>query len=640
MCWESAVENTTLGILVPKNTQRPYRDAMRGFPLQHKKLQRLTLPYLQVGTCEVMNLAHTYHMDSFNVFNRKNISVYDDATAAASSISPLVSPRGPAFLGEVVGGGLLDSYTGRTASSFVSSYLAKALSMHTVVPTELRALRKEDSSDPLVAIMTAALARRRGMQTGLGSVVTEWDLQQYAISADAAFFRACAAGRRPLLETHTSHALKAAAEELQGGGTDTLQPGSVPLEESGCRGVWFTATAAPTALAEQQRRDLQERRRQLAPPPQKVLAAAEAEAERKLRSLLDQTPFCLDVAVGGVGNSRAFGVARNPLTEATRSLLDPTRERTVPLSTDHTPLRSSEYRRIITAGGTVDSAVGDIIDGNPYYNVSRSFGHWSMKRDGRRSPVEQKMIALPTVNTWRMLPGDALVLCNHAVFETRQQEDSTMDELAKVVGRGLSRGLPAEHIAASLCDFAIRFGAEHSLQVMVAVAPEAAAAKELSEQHRQGQPTPSASTASTGDAASTGAAPRFEEWVEPGPVYVGACHKYPDLRRRLQLDCERCGVPLATLLRLRYERVRALLPSRHALPLMPYYASECGALQQVMDEEAAFFDADVLRDGVQFDSPQAAVLFEKLAASLRPVAEAPTPPRRNQSRPEEASRVG
>ncbi|KAG5489995.1 hypothetical protein JKF63_00114 [Porcisia hertigi] len=579
---------------------------MKSFPLQHKKMQRLTLPYLQVGTCEVMNLATSYNMDSFTVFNHKNRGFYESTmTSAAQPASVTLSDEASAwsppeshrtFLGEMVSGGLLDSYTGRESSTFVSNYLAKALSMHTILPSELRKMRKEDPSNPLLAIMMAALARRRSMSTNSEGIVTEWDLQQYAISADAAFFRTCHCAAPSLSPSRPG----AAVSKSKNAGDSS--PAPLPPEESGCRGVWFSATATPTWLAQQQRLLLTERRRRLAPPPQRVLASAEAAEDRQVRELLAQTSLCLDVTVASLGNSRAFGVARNALTDGVQSRLDPSRERTVPLSIDHSPLRSSEYRRVVQAGGKIDSTVGDMIDGNPYYNVARSFGHWSMKNDGHRSPVEQKMIALPTIKTWRMLAGDALVLCNHAVFENRHEDDSSMDELAKVVGRGLSQNLPPEAIAASLCDFAIRFGAEHSLQVMVAVARSVATE------------TPRAPSQDNGISLP----PEFAEWVEPGPLYVGACQRFPELRQRLQLDCARCDISLASLIRRRWERVRDLLPGRHSLSLSPYYGKECGALEQVMEEEALFFHDNNLHDATDTKDPRLDTVFQKLARRLQP----------------------
>ncbi|KPA80017.1 putative mitochondrial protein phosphatase 2C [Leptomonas pyrrhocoris] len=577
---------------------------MKSFPLQHKKVQRLTMPYMHVGTCEIMNLATSYNMDSFNVFNRKNVTFYDKQRNTASSSSASAGALAPSFFGEMVGGGLLDSYAGRDASTFISNYLSRALSMHTVIPAELRALRKEDPANPLLDLMMAGLRRRSGMGVAdFTSVMSEWDFQQYAMYADSAFFNACHVHRRASdahqeEKAHFTSSARRDTLEGRGGGDNSgdQEHASIPAEETGCRGVWFNATVVPMSVEVQQRRVLAEQRQQLAPPPQKTLLSAEAAEERQVQLLLAQAPYCLDVTVGAVGNSRAFGVARNPLTEGSRSLLDPSRERTVPLSVDHNPLRTAEYRRIIQAGGQVDSAVGDVIDGNPFMNVSRSFGHWSMKNNAQRSPVQQKMIALPTVKTWRMLEGDALVLCNHAVFETRHQEDSSMDELAKLVGRGLSAGLPVEAMAASLCDFAVRFGSEHSLQVMVAVAtkPE-----------------------DGGAAASGPEYPTFVESIEPGPLYVGACLQFPELQHALELDCARCGVTLATLIRERWRRVRDLLPLRHRLSLLPFYGKECGVLQQVMEEEASFFAEDALQKATDPMDPQLDDVFRTLAKRLK-----------------------
>ncbi|KPI86746.1 hypothetical protein ABL78_4163 [Leptomonas seymouri] len=576
---------------------------MEFFPLLHKKVQRLTLPYMHVGTCEIMNLATSYNMESFNVFNRKNVTFYDRNKSAASHSTSSPRAAKPNFLGEMVGGGLLDSYAGREASTFISNYLSRALSMHTVIPGELRALREEDPSNPLLDIAMAGLRRRSAVgAAGVTGVVSEWDFHQYAMCADAAFFNACHAGRRRpnACEPENAHNRRSTTmgspEGTGGSGGDEKGCASLPTEEKGCRGVWFTATVAPTSVEVQQRRALAERRQQLAPPPQKTLLSAEAAEEREVLQLMAQTPYFLDVMVGGVGNSRAFGVARNPLTDGVRSLLDPSRERTVPLSVDHSPLQTPEYRRIIQAGGKLDSAVGGIIDGNPFMNVSRSFGHWSMKNNARRSPVQQKMIALPTVKTWRMLEGDALVLCNHAIFETRHPDDSSMDELAKLVGRGLSAKTPVEAIAASLCDFAVRFGSKHSLQVMVAL---------------------STKPQDTTDAAQEPMYPQFSEWIEPGPLYVGACVQFPELRHALALDCARCGVSLATLIRERWRRVRDILPLRHSIPLFPYYGKECGALQQVMEEEANFFGDDAVQRAVDPTDPQLDVVFRQLAERLK-----------------------
>lgn len=608
-------------LALPEPRAQPGNAVMKLFPLQHKKVQRLTLPYIHVGTCEMMNLATSYNMDSFNFFNRKNVTFYDNSQSTAVASSAGVGAPLPNFIGEMVGGGLMDSYAGREASTFISNYLARALSMHTVVPAELRALRKDDPMNPLLDVMMTGLRRRRGMGVAeLTSIVSEWDFHQYAMCADSAFFNACNVERRSSLSSSVDHgkphftSLEVTQTQEKANGNGAV-PVSLLAEETGCRGVWFSATVAPTAVEARQRRALVERRQQLAPPPKKTLQSAEAAEERYIQQLVAQSPFCLDVTVGGVGNSRAFGVARNPLTEGSRSLLDPSRERTVPLSVDHNPLRTNEYRRIIQAGGKVDSAVGDIIDGNPFMNVSRSFGHWSMKNNAHRSPVEQKMIALPTVKTWRMLEGDALVLCNRAVFETRHQDDSSMDELAKLVGRGLSTGEPVEAIAASLCDFAVRFGSEHSLQVMVAVAarPEATRATSTA----AASETVCGGTTEGGESSSGSAYPQYAEWIEPGPLYVGACLQFPELRQALEVDCARCDVTLATLIRERWRRVKDLLPLRHSLSLQPFYGKECSALQQVMEEEANFFAEDALLKAADPADPQLEAVFEKLAKRLK-----------------------
>lgn len=576
---------------------------MTALPLQNKKMQRLTLPYIKVGSCEVMNLATASHMEVFHVLNQKNRSLYQNYSSTLHGGASTQIP----FMGDMVGGGLTDSYTGPAAPRFISQYLSRALSMHTIMPSEIRGLYKEFPQNPLVDIMRVSAARRNAMYDScrgssttnrcLPSLFTEWEAQQYALCADAAFFAACRDGQ---LQSAFTEPDLAAMESL----------GRRPPEESGCRAVWFTATVAPTLLEAQQRRSIQERTQQLAPPPRKTLDSAEEAEKKYINDLMDQSPFCLDVMVSGVGNARAFGIARNRLTTGVKSVLDPERERVVPLSVDHTPLRTGEYRRIIQAGGSVDSAVGDLIDGNPYLNVSRSFGHFSMKRNPKRSPVEQKIIALPTSKAWRMLEGDVLVLCNHAIFETRHSDDSSMDELAKVVGRSLSRDAHPEAIAGTLCDFAIRFGSAHSLQVIVAVATKP---EETQQQ-----------TSSSSDAAY---ATNFEEWVEPGPLYVEACRRVPSYRQSLQRDCERCGITLAALLRQRWHRVKHLLPERHALPLLPYYGRECSILQQAMEEEALFFSpvAAAIRDGARDKSEdqQLEEIFRSLAWRLSPRASPP-----------------
>lgn len=541
------------------------------YPLQNRKLKRLLLPYASIGTCEVMNASPYCFTDAFHVYNKRNRAVYTPAGVVPSS-----------FMGEMIGGGLMDSYTGATVSRFLSSILSRSLSLHTIVQSELRALRTELREDPIVDLMIGAASHNRslharealtnssGSSPFIPRVVTGHAMQQYALSADTVFFQACEDLERASSRTLGTAELGSHAKLLSQflNSSNQLTKTSREVRESGCCGVWFTATVAPSALDLQRYLALHQRvPNGLAPPPRRTLSsaadilAADAESMQRMAS---QYPFCLDVMVSSLGDTRAFGIARNAHTYAKKSLLDPARERVVPFTEDHRPLRPSEFRRITLAGGLVESAKGEVIDGNPFYNVSRSFGHWKMKCDRSLSPIQQKIIALPTSKEWEMLPGDVLVLTNHAVFEARGVGDTTIDELAKVVGREVDLGMSSEQVAATLCDYAMRFGAKHSLQAMVMIAT---------------------SPKDTGHVD-----PQFQEWVEPGPLYVEACMRVSEYREALGRDCERCGIDLEELLRLRWDRIHEALALRHQLPLRSLYGKECGQLSQLMEEEAAFFD--------------------------------------------------
>ncbi|KEG14993.1 protein phosphatase 2C [Trypanosoma grayi] len=546
----------------------------QAFPLQHKKMLRLSLPFISVGFCEVMNCATRDNMSSFAVHNTHNRGAYPTPAANTksrsgdnSNVDEATLPVAVPFMADAVAGGMCDSFTGHHCSRSVAQYLAWALGIHSVLPGAIAELRRELKDDPIIALMMSALSRERALhgtnadQRVVRRIFSEWEMQQYAMFADSAFFDACRKDMFPAGERKRDDGLR---ENM--------------VANSGCRAVWFTAAVAPFGLQEQRRCGSGElSHRGAAPPPERWVetrtdvkrATAKQIAESATESSAPSPRFCLDVLVSNVGDSRAFGIQRHPLSQGERSTLDPLRERIVPLSADHKPLRTQELRRILKAGGEVRSDVGNIIDGNPFYNISRSFGHWSMKCDSRRAPSEQKIIALPTCSSWEMLAGDVLVLCNHAVFETRLQEDTSVDELAKVVRRELDRGASPEEAAGTVCDYAIRFGAQHSLQVVVAVATDDGSTSSCSEAQR-------------------------EEWVTPGPIYAEPCRRLPEYRQALQADCERCGVTLAELLLLRWRRVRDVLHLRHALPLMPYYGKECSILQQSMDEEAELFGQESL----------------------------------------------
>lgn len=434
-------------------------------PSQTAKLETLTLPYLKIGICEVANSSPHAFMSSFSIVNRHNLDVYSSEAEAAKGSECC------GHYGEVVSAGIADSYTGGFVSKCVADSLARSLGMHTVLPAQIRQLRRQFPDDPLLDIMQMGLTRHgdrwhpqprtRAQQAEryeIKSVLSEWYARQYATSADISFFKAC-------------------KDEAKGDFDRFLA-----LADQGCRAAWFSACVVPIDSY-----NVDSSTTEVLPPSSSSSSSATIEATpaagdhdsfskqrsaevARLREVRQSQRYHLEVLASGVGNCRIFGIARNRLTHGTRSALDPTRERLVPLSSDHSPLRTLEMNRIMKAGGTVDFSVSDYIDGNPFYNVSRSFGHWSMKNNKKLSYDQQKLICEPTSLSWTMLKGDILVLVNKAMFETRNNADTSVDDVAKVIGQEIDRGSSPEDTALALCNCAARVGAEHSLQAIVAVA--------------------------------------------------------------------------------------------------------------------------------------------------------------------------
>lgn len=568
---------------------------MPQFPLQNKKVQKCVLPYITIGTCEMMNEASHFLLDSFYAFNTKNRSMY------SASVS-----HTPQNCGDMVASGLLDSYTGKEVSTFISDFLSRALSLHTRVPEELRALKREFPHDPVIDAMSFALSHQRSMRgltrspTTLAtstSLINSWDMEQYAHCADSAFLQYCQKTQNgnSIRHSETSGDSVTTKDRQQHSPSEVNPTISCGLSDTGCRGIWFTAT--------------------LVPGDKDSRAASSETASSGTESRPEMcSPVALDICVSGVGSSRAFGLARNPLSpqrirQSGGSPLDPSlKENIVPLSMDHIPLREEEYRRIINAGGNVVSQKGNMIDGNPYYTVSRSFGHFSMKSDRQRSPSQQKITCVPTTTTWRMLPGDVLVLCNHAVFENRQEENTTVDEVVKLIARELDRGSPPEAVASSVCDFAMRFGASHSLQVTVAVST-------ATQECGQALPAPHAMHEID--------TPQYMEWVEPGPVPVEICRRHPSYFEALMRDCQRCDISLPQLLWLRWKKVRPVLSQRHSLPFASLYGREIGILQQSMEEEAQLFSHPLLStisndESTNVPNEAHLAVFKSIAKSLSP----------------------
>lgn len=485
----------------------------------------------------MMNGSSHFFLQSFHVHNMRNRKLFENCGATDERPA---GASAPSVVGDMVGVGLCDSFTGSGCSHFVSKCLARAISLHTRVPEEIARLKKRYPDDPLVNALAFGRTHNQFMRRpGKPSLVTPWDMEQYAHCADASFLQEANRCR-----------------DLGGGEAD-----------DGCRAVWFTAGVVPT----------------------------ESEAEKPNGT----KKTALDICVSGVGTSRAFGLGRSAESSTLQgkpSVLHCSRRETVvPLSMDHHPLREEEYRRVIAAGGRVVSSEGNFIDGNPFYNVSRSFGHFRMKSNRQLSMSKQKLIATPTSMRWRMFPGDVLVLCNHAVFENRHTEDTSVNEVADLVGREVDRGLLPDEVAAAVCDFAVQFGSQHALQVTVAVA-------------KDWRP----------DVMECGAlcTPRFEESVRPGPIYAHMCQRHHTYAERLLRDCERCHISLPELLLRRWELIREVLPQRHALPLSTYYGKECGVVRQCMEEEAELFSHELLRRDPPLSRQETISVFSAIAKEL------------------------
>lgn len=463
-----------------------------------------------------------------------------------------------AHFGDLLSVGLVDSYTERQSSTFISNFLSRALSLHTRVPDELRKLKKEFPNDPILESMSFSLLHQRQMALSEGesaSFLSAREMEHYAINADMALLQHLFPHRKDI----------------------NLIPPGVP--EPGCRAIWLGASLIPFQM----------------------------ENEVQLKKSLGEARVpnaAVEVCVSCLGSSRAFGIARNQFSLHKRRNHESNGESLdgiVPLSVDHLPLREEEYRRIRAAGGHVDSKEGNIIDSVPFYTVSRSFGHFSMKNNVLLAPSRQKIIASPTTNTWKMLPGDILVMCNHSVFENSHDMDTSVDEVARVVMREVDRGHSPEMVAGIVCDLAMRFGATHSLQVAVLVAEDNSV--ECAELENQ---------------QADEAHPIFSEWVEPGTIYVNTCRYNTIYKEALLRDCQRCGVSLGELLFLRWKRVKDILSWRDSLSLAPFYGQECGLLQQRMEEEAQLFSHPLLHKGDEYSEGNKDVMrvFHSIADRL------------------------
>lgn len=443
--------------------------------------------------------------------------------------------------GEVISAGLFDSYTGPECASFVSKLLQRAFETHAIVPQRLKQqLRTTSPQDPLHSIRLRLL-QDITKHTG-DSIFSADHMQLYASSADAAFFHHC----------NLLNKAKPSSDKVKDGVT------KAPVEESGCRGVWFCAS---------------------------------------LRSSSDGEPF-VDLTTANVGNCRAFGIALDPSTPALSSPFDDKKLRLVPLAVDHSPHRQNEFARVTRAGGRLCTENNFCIDGNPYMNVTRSFGHWSMKCNEALSPSEQKMISTPSAFARELRGGDVIVLANASVFDTRGADYSTVESIAEVVERTLKQGADTQAAASAAIDFSMRFGGTQCSQVVVAQI-----SKDLKKALHSGE-----------------SLIHRAESVDPGPVHPGACHAVPGYYAALVADARRCGMELSDLLLLRYLKMKDLFASEPAHPLSSAFPKDFGHLMQLFEEEKAFFECgSELTAALQRGEDDMKAHFSMLSKKLAPL---------------------
>lgn len=642
-------------------------------PLQNRKLRCLSTSRVQLAIAEVMGNASSFNSDSFAVLNKRNMPLY---ASELSNVRPGTKDDGRIICadnssGEMIAGGLIDGGTPdvNPMTSMLTQYLASAFQMHTIFPSQLRMLRDAVKSEgglmgqqkshdaAIVELLTARMQFSRAMDRGdvwrgnetFASLVTDTDMQQYAMSADAL----C---RAVYDERPTSHTRHRHGHSSHGGEeAHSLCSHSIG-QRDGCCATWFTATAAPVGL--QLRRQRAMLLRSMAAAGDRACQRLNAlrRVEAQLEKLCQDEMCSLDVMVSTLGNCRAFGLARHALHEyanpgqaqLARATLSKGGARIVPLGQDHTPDRPEEMARISRAGGHTTNGTPlrpsrhamrndatpntkkdhpkstavtparlsvDDCSGPPVMNhssggaVSRCFGAWSMKSNPCVPPTAQKIIAVPTCMSWEMLPGDVLVLSNHALYDTRDAcSPTSIDALAQLIDHELQRNQGCAHIASTLCDFALRFGAPHGLQVLVAMAMRAPS--DATPDTHPSIDDGSSSAVPSSDSVNrhiTGSAKRYCNSsgvhegdaltiIEPGALYLEVWRRSDDRRqlRAFVKDCERCGVSVAQMLRLRWERVRDALSHRYALPYAELYGNECSMLQQIMDEESELFDDALL----------------------------------------------
>lgn len=104
------------------------------------------------------------------------------------------------------------------------------------------------------------------------------------------------------------------------------------------------------------------------------------------------------ITVANIGDSRAILVKANGEHQ--------------PLTEDHKPENSIEFKRIVNAGGTVQ---GNRVDGQ--LALSRAIGDYNYKDNPNLPASEQKVIPIPDVTVCVAEEGDTLLVCCDGLFE-------------------------------------------------------------------------------------------------------------------------------------------------------------------------------------------------------------------------------
>lgn len=152
------------------------------------------------------------------------------------------------------------------------------------------------------------------------------------------------------------------------------------------------------------------------------------------------------VLIGNVGDSRAIIMKPDGTV--------------ISLTEDHKPENPQERKRIMAAGGKVQS---NRVDGQ--LAMSRAIGDFSYKRNPKLSPIEQKVIPVPDVRIETMETGDRLVLYCDGIVEQMNNEDAAAFVRSCFAEAGATAD-PAS-VAAKLLEYSVERGSKDNHSALV-----------------------------------------------------------------------------------------------------------------------------------------------------------------------------